>query len=63
MIETILIGPPSVVTSNWKSTAHIRLCASAVGTSAVLEVPWRLRRRRRGTRSPSSRQSRWTFGD
>jgi hypothetical protein len=24
MIETILIGRPSVVTSNWKSTAHTR---------------------------------------
>jgi hypothetical protein len=58
MIDTILIGLPSVVTSNWKSTAHTLLGASAVRTSAV-EVPRRLRRRRCGTRKPSSRQSRW----
>lgn len=30
MIETILMGRPSVVESNWKSTAHTRSGASAV---------------------------------
>ena len=60
-IETILIGRPSVVESNWKSTAHTRLGASAITVSGAVEVPWRLRRRRCGTRSPSSRQRRWIF--
>ena len=50
--------PPIGGTSNWKSTAHTRLGASAVTVGGAVEVPWRLRRRRCGTRSPSSRQSR-----
>jgi hypothetical protein len=46
MIETILIGRPSVVTSNWKSSAHTRLGASAVtagyaGFTAVARGPRR----------------------
>ncbi|ETZ40630.1 hypothetical protein L842_5601 [Mycobacterium intracellulare MIN_052511_1280] len=45
-----------MVTSNWKSTAHTRLAASATVVGAV-ELPRRLRRHRCGTRSPSSRQS------
>jgi hypothetical protein len=61
MIETILIGRPSVVESNWKSTAHTLLGASALTVGDAVEVPWRLRRRRWGARSPSSRQSRWIF--
>jgi hypothetical protein len=39
MIEAILIGRPSVVESNWKSTAHTRLGASAFGTSGAVEEP------------------------
>jgi hypothetical protein len=47
-MDTILIGRPSVVASNWKSTAaQTRLGASALGGFAVL-VPRRLRRRRWG---------------
>ncbi len=61
MIETILTGRPSVVESNWKSTAHTRLGASATTADSAVELPRRLRRRRCGTRSPSSRQSRWIF--
>ena len=34
MIETILTGRPSVVESNWKSTAHTRLGTSAITVSA-----------------------------
>jgi hypothetical protein len=61
MIDTILIGRPSVVASNWKSTAQTLFGASAVGGFGAVEVPNRLRRRRCGTRRPSSRQSRWIF--
>jgi len=42
MIDTILIGRPSVVTSNWKSTAHTRLGASAIagcGAGVVVGGP------------------------
>ena len=60
-METILIGLPSVVESNWKSTAHTRFGASAVMVSGAVEEPSRFRRRRCGTRRPSSRHSRWTF--
>ena len=60
-METILTGRPSVVESNWKSTAHTRFGASAVAVSGAVEDPRRLRRRRCGTRSPSSRHSRWIF--
>jgi hypothetical protein len=59
--ETILTGRPSVVESNWKSTAHTVFGASAVGVSGAEEDPTRLRRRGCGTRSPSSRHSRWIF--
>ena len=48
MIETILTGRSSVVTSNWKSTAHTRLGTSATTVGGAVEVPWRLRRRRCG---------------
>jgi hypothetical protein len=61
MIDTSLIGLPSVVASNWKSTAQMRFGASADGRPGAVEVPVRLRRRRCGTRRPSSRQSRWIF--
>ena len=61
MIDTSLMGLPSVVASNWKSTAHTRFGASAVGQSGAVDEPTRLRRRRCGTRRPSSRQSRWIF--
>ena len=61
MIETSLMGRPSVVASNWKSTAHTLFGASAFGGGGVVEAPRRLRRRRCGTRRPSSRQSRWIF--
>jgi hypothetical protein len=30
-METILIGRPSVVASNWKSTAHKRLIIKVLG--------------------------------
>jgi hypothetical protein len=40
---------------------HTRLGASAVTVGGAVERPHRLRRRRCGTRSPSSRHSRWTF--
>jgi hypothetical protein len=53
----ILIGRPSVVESNWKSTAHTRLGASATTAGGAVELPRRFRRRRCGTRNPSSRQS------
>ena len=46
MIDTILTGRPSVVESNWKSTAHTRLGASAVTAGGAVEVPWCLRLRR-----------------
>ena len=59
-IEQILINRPCSSASNWKSTAHTTFGASAVGASTV-EDPTRLRRRRCGTRSPSSRHRRWTF--
>lgn len=59
-IEQILIGRPCSSASNWKSTAHTTFGASAVGASTV-EDPTRLRRRRCGTRSPSSRHRRWIF--
>ena len=58
MIETSLMGRPSVVASNWKSTAQTLFGASAVGRPGAVLVPVRLRRRRCGTRRPSSRQSR-----
>ncbi len=45
----------------WKSTAHTLFGASAFGGFGVVLVPSRLCRRRCGTRSPSSRHSRWTF--
>jgi hypothetical protein len=61
MIEAILTGRPSVVESNWKSTAHTRFGASALGLSAAVEDPSRLRRERIGTRSPSSRHNRCSF--
>ena len=35
MMDTILIGRPSVVASNWKSTAHTRFGASAAGRRGV----------------------------
>jgi hypothetical protein len=47
--------------SNWKSAAQTLFGASAIGGFGVVVVPVRLRRRRCGTRSPSSRQSRWIF--
>lgn len=50
-----------MVASNWKSTAHTRFGASAVGGFGVVDEPSRLRRRHCGIRRPSSRQSRWTF--
>ncbi len=68
-IEQILIGRPCSSASNWKSTAHTTFGAStahttfgasAVGASTV-EDPTRVRRRRCGTRSPSSRHRRWIF--
>ena len=59
-IEAILIARPVSSASNWKSTAHTTFGAPACGAS-VVEDPTRLRRRFTGTRSPSSRQSRWTF--
>ena len=37
-IETILIGRPSMVASNWKSTAHTRSGASAITHSGAVEV-------------------------
>ena len=61
MMDTSLMGRPSVVASNWKSTAHTLFGASAFGRSDAVEEPRRLRRRRCGTRRPSSRQSRWIF--
>jgi hypothetical protein len=61
MMDMILTGRPSVVASNWKSTAQTLFGASAVGGFDVVDEPRRLRRRRCGTRSPSSRQSRWIF--
>ena len=60
-METILTGLPSVVESNWKSTAHTRFGVSAVVVSGAVEEPTRFLRRRCGTRSPSSRHSRCTF--
>jgi hypothetical protein len=45
MIDTILIGRPAVVTSNWKSTADTRSGASAITVGGAVEVPWRSRRR------------------
>ena len=60
-MDTILTGRPSVVASNWKPTAHTAFGASATGTVPAVEARRRLRRRRCGTRRPSSRQSRWTF--
>ena len=59
-MEQILIGRPRSSLLNWKSTAHTRFGAEAEGASAV-EAPTRLRRRRCGTRRPSSRHSRWIF--
>jgi hypothetical protein len=52
---------PSAVWSNWKSSAHTSFGRSARSlAAAVVESPRRRRlRRRSGTRSPSSRQSRW----
>ena len=44
-METIFTGRPSVVESNWKSTAHTVFGASAVGWSGAVEEPTRLRRR------------------
>jgi hypothetical protein len=41
--------------------SHTRLGASAMTVSGAVEVPGRLRRRRCGTRRPSSRQRRWIF--
>jgi hypothetical protein len=38
-METILTGLPSVVESNWKSTAHTRFGASAVMVSGAVEEP------------------------
>jgi hypothetical protein len=61
VMDTILIARPSVVASNWKSTAHTLFGASAVGIPGAVLAPSRLRRRRCGTRRPSSRQSRWIF--
>jgi len=60
-IATILIGHPSVVTSNWKSTAHARLGASEITVGGAVELPWPLCRRRCRTRSPSSRQRHCIF--
>jgi hypothetical protein len=37
MMDTSLMGRPSVVASNWKSAAHTRLGASAVGVSIVVD--------------------------
>jgi hypothetical protein len=45
-MDTILTGRPSVVASNWKSTAHTAFGASATGTVPAVEAPRRLRRRR-----------------
>src|SRR5699024_10535191 len=56
-IEQILNALPCSQTSNWKSTAHTTLGASAVGV-LIVEVATRLRRRRWGTRSPSSHDRR-----
>jgi hypothetical protein len=53
-MEAIFTGLPSVVESNWKSTAHTSFGASAVGVPGAV-LPRRLRRLRIGTRSPSSR--------
>jgi hypothetical protein len=57
----IFTGRRSVVESNWKSTAHTRFGASAFGASGAVLEPRRLRRRRIGTRSPSSCQIRCSF--
>ncbi len=59
-MEQILIGRPCSSESNGKSTAHTTFGATAAGASMV-EDPTRLRRRRCGTRRPSSRHSRWIF--
>lgn len=59
-IEQILNALPCSHTSNWKSTAHTTLGAYAAGAS-IVELPTRLRRRRCGTRSPSSHHNRWIF--
>jgi hypothetical protein len=62
-MDTILIGRPSVVASNWKSTAHTTFGASAVGGFGVFEAPRRLRRRRCRRQAPkpvsASRSSTW----
>jgi hypothetical protein len=41
-MDTILIGRPSVVASNWKSTAHTLFGASAARTLVVVLVPRRV---------------------
>ena len=38
MMDAILIGRPSLVASNWKSTTHTMFGASAVGIPAAVEV-------------------------
>jgi len=57
-MDTILIGRPSVVTSNWETTANTTFGRIRVGGFGAVDAPRRLRRRHCGTRRPSSRQSR-----
>jgi hypothetical protein len=53
-IDAILIGRPSVVASNWESTAQTVFGASATGGFGVVDVLRRLRRRFCGTRRPQA---------
>ena len=59
-IEAILTAAPSILESNWKSSAHTTLGASAMigGTEAT---PACLREERTLTCRPSAHHSRWIF--
>jgi hypothetical protein len=59
-IDTILIALPSMVESNWKSSAHTTFGASAT-TGGTDDTPARFRGECTRRWSPSSRHSRCTF--
>ena len=53
--------PDGTVTKAGELSGSNGLLFRRNSASGAVEVPWRLRPRRTGTRSPSSRQSRWIF--
>ncbi|OBF18917.1 hypothetical protein A5727_10865 [Mycobacterium sp. ACS4331] len=61
MIDTIFIGRPPVVTSNWKFTTHTRSGASATTVGGGREEGLRVPQRASATPRYLHRHRRWIF--